>query len=80
MAQQTYEFFEKLIDMLLQIGNCLPQFQDYERLFSNHDRLLLRLSDSYLNMVRFCKEVKWLFKTAKGRKGNHLISSKKILD
>lgn len=80
MAQQTYEFFEKLIDMLLQIGNCLPQFQDYERLFSNHDRLLLRLSDAYLNMVRFCKEVKCLFKTAKGRKGNDLTSFKKIVD
>lgn len=68
IAQDSTELFEAIVDMLTRVGRTLPQFRDYERLFSNHERLLVTISDAYLIIVTFCTDVKNLFKDAKSSK------------
>jgi hypothetical protein len=64
MAQEFEGYFQNIVEMLEKIGNALPQLRDYEQLFPNHERLLVALSSSYLIIVRFCNDVKNLFKPA----------------
>lgn len=51
--------------MLAQIGDILPRFRVYERLYHNHERLLVALSRSYLDILRFCTRTKDFFLNAK---------------
>lgn len=51
--------------MLAQIGDVVPRFQIYERLFSSHLRLTQALSIAYLDVIEFCTVVKAVFKKAK---------------
>ena len=54
--------------MLAQIGDVLPRFRIYEKLFKNHERLLVALSASYLDILRFCIASKDLFVKARKSK------------
>lgn len=47
-----------MVDMLAQIGDMLPRFRIYQKLFYNHERLLIALSHLYLDVLRFCTRVK----------------------
>ena len=55
--------------MFAQIGDVLPQFRDYERLFGNHERLVHRLSVVYEDILKFCTEVKAVFKKSRHSTG-----------
>ena len=54
--------------MLAQIGDVLPRFRIYERLFKNHERLLVALSTVYHDVLRFCIASKDLFVKARKSK------------
>lgn len=73
MAKEYDDYFHKLIDMLEKIGKALPQFQDYQRIFANHERLLQAISDAYLSVVRFCVDAKVLFKQANAHKTSNRL-------
>ena len=48
--------------MLARIGDVLPRFQVYEKLFSNHERLKHALSVAYVDVIVFCSDVKEVFR------------------
>ncbi|KAK8183119.1 uncharacterized protein BKA78DRAFT_37855 [Phyllosticta capitalensis] len=83
-AQAVDEYFEKLIAMLGRIGETLPQYSDYHRLFPNHGRLMLLLSESLASILTFCKKVKDHFNSQETSKKlsdkllRHKASRKKI--
>ncbi|OJD30121.1 nacht domain protein [Diplodia corticola] len=68
IAQDSTEMFEKIVDMFTEIGNALPHFRDYERLFPEHESLLVAISDAYLTIIYFCTDIKDLFGDAKKSK------------
>ena len=68
IAAEAAKFQESLVDMLAQIGDVLPRFRIYERLFKNHERLLVALSAGYLDILRFCIASKDLFVKARKSK------------
>jgi len=47
--------------MLEQIGDALPRFEAYEKLFRGHQNLKHALSDVYLDLLHFLTEAKRLF-------------------
>ena len=53
--------------MFARIGDVLPRFRDYERLFPDHERLLQALSIVYVDIMKFCVEAKAVFRQAKHR-------------
>ena len=48
--------------MFARIGDVLPQFQVYERLFPNHERLTHALSVAYVDIIIFCSDAKAVFR------------------
>ena len=48
--------------MFARIGDVLPRFQVYEKLFSNHERLTHALSAAYVDVIVFCADVKEVFR------------------
>ena len=48
--------------MFGRIGDVLPRFNIYERLFSDHERLLETLSVAYLDIISFCQDAKSTFR------------------
>lgn len=48
--------------MFSRIGDVLPRFQVYERLFPNHDRLVHALSEAYVDIIVFCSDAKAVFR------------------
>ncbi|OMP82771.1 Vegetative incompatibility protein HET-E-1 [Diplodia seriata] len=60
IAQDSTDMFEKIVDMLTDIGYALPHFRDYERLFPSHERLLVAISEAYLMVIYFCTDIKEL--------------------
>ena len=48
--------------MLARIGDVLPQYQVYERLFPDHERLTQALSVVYVDVIHFCSDVKAVFR------------------
>ncbi|KKY13458.1 putative zinc finger protein [Diplodia seriata] len=71
IAQDSTETFEKIVDMLKEIGEALPHFRDYEQLFPSHERLLVAISDAYLMVIYFCTDIKELFGAAKKSNSNN---------
>ncbi|KAL9079932.1 MAG: hypothetical protein Q9157_001224 [Trypethelium eluteriae] len=69
-AKKCGNYFDKLIDMFSRIGDNLPRFRVFELLFPSHERLLMALSDVYLDLLNFCVEAKETF----GRVANARIS------
>ncbi|KAI9660756.1 MAG: hypothetical protein M1831_003448 [Alyxoria varia] len=64
--------FEAIVDMLNAIGDPLPRFRSYEVLFPDDFRLMNQLTDNYLNVLKFCGEVKNEFTTSRGLQ--HIIA------
>jgi hypothetical protein len=54
--------------MLERIGDVIPRFKAYERLFPNHEQLLYSLSVVYLDIINFCVDAKNVFQKVKNRK------------
>lgn len=48
--------------MFARIGDVLPRFRTYERLFSNHEPLIQALSMAYLDIITFCTDAKDVFR------------------
>ena len=48
--------------MFARIGDVLPQFQVYEKLFPNHERLVHALSLAYMDIIVFCSDAKAVFR------------------
>lgn len=58
LARESAKYFGKLVDMFAQIGDVLPRFRMYERLFPNHERLIQALSIVYVDILGFCSKAK----------------------
>ncbi|KAF2679822.1 hypothetical protein K458DRAFT_313422 [Lentithecium fluviatile CBS 122367] len=61
IVSEAGKFQEKMVDMLAQIGDVLPRFGIFQRLFSNHERLLAALAEVYLDVLQFCVRAKDFF-------------------
>jgi hypothetical protein len=61
IAGEAGKFQERLTDMLAQIGDVLPRFHIYQIVFRNHEKLLLALSDAFLDVLNFCVITKDFF-------------------
>ena len=48
--------------MFVQIGDVLPRFHVYERLFGRHELVVEALSDVYVDIINFCIDVKAIFR------------------
>ena len=48
--------------MFERIGDVLPRFRTYERLFSNHEHLIRALSVAYFDIITFCADAKAVFR------------------
>ncbi|KAF2801958.1 uncharacterized protein BDZ99DRAFT_429162, partial [Mytilinidion resinicola] len=59
------KYYEKIVDILARIGDVLPRFRIYERLFPDHERLVLALANAYLDIVKFCTDAKAVFTEGK---------------
>lgn len=57
--------------MLAQVGDVLPRFRIYQALFSDHERLLVALSNAFLDLLKFCTTTKDFF--LKGKKSMSTI-------
>ena len=54
LARDFGKYFDKLLDMFTQIGDVLPRFQIFERLFGRHELVVEALSDVYVDIINFC--------------------------
>jgi hypothetical protein len=52
--------------MYERIGDLLPRFRSYERLFSSHPQLLVYLADAYLEIVQFSYDASRVFTLPEG--------------
>lgn len=48
--------------MFSRIGDVLPRFQVFEKLFPNHERLVHALSVAYVDIIGFCSDAKAVFR------------------
>ena len=62
IAYEFGKYFDKLVEMFARIGDVLPRFRTYERLFSNHETLIQALSMAYLDIITFCTNAKAVFR------------------
>ena len=62
IAREFSKYFDKLIEMFARVGDVLPRFNTYERLFSNHESLIQALSMAYLDIIIFCTNAKAVFR------------------
>lgn len=73
IAREFGKYFEKLVDMFARIGDVLPRFQVYEKLFPGHQRLTYALSMAYVDIIVFCSDAKAVF-----RRGRASLTSLKV--
>lgn len=59
------KYFERLVAMFAEIGDIVPRFRVYEKLFPSHERLTQALSVVYLDIIKFCTDAKAVFKKGK---------------
>ena len=48
--------------MFSRIGDVLPRFRVYEKLFSSHERLVQSISLAYVDIIEFCRKGKAVFR------------------
>ncbi len=53
--------------MFASIGDVLPRFHVYEKLFPDHERLVHALSAAYVDIIVFCSDAKTVFR--RGQRG-----------
>ncbi|KAK6334822.1 hypothetical protein TWF718_010268 [Orbilia javanica] len=61
IAQSFGKYHDKLLDMFERIGDVLPRFDSYAKLFPSHRYLLHALSLAYLDILLFCTAAKKVF-------------------
>ena len=54
IAHEYNKYFDKLAQMLARIGDVLPRFRNYERLFPNHQQLLHSISGTPVRNCNLC--------------------------
>ncbi|TVY93107.1 Ankyrin [Lachnellula willkommii] len=56
MARAHGRFYDRMVDTLERIGDILPRFRDYERIYDRqkHQRLTQALSNAYLDIIVLC--------------------------
>ncbi|KAL8778333.1 MAG: hypothetical protein Q9213_007463 [Squamulea squamosa] len=62
LAREFGEYFERIVEMFVRIGDLLPRFRVYENLFPSHERLVHALSFAYVDVLIFCTEAKAVFR------------------
>jgi len=55
--------------MLSRIGDVLPRFHAYGRLFRTHEHVRHALSVVYLDIITFCSDAKRVFQEARKQRG-----------
>lgn len=55
--------------MFSKVGEILPRCRDYEKIFTTHRRLHLAITDLYLDILKFCTQIKAVFRKAKSPSG-----------
>ncbi|KAE8442960.1 hypothetical protein EG329_002498 [Mollisiaceae sp. DMI_Dod_QoI] len=57
-AEAQSKFYAKIVDVLARVGDILPRFRDYERIYNpqKHARLTQALSNTYLDIITLCTE------------------------
>ncbi|KAH7372281.1 hypothetical protein BKA66DRAFT_551263 [Pyrenochaeta sp. MPI-SDFR-AT-0127] len=65
IASEAGKFQENIVEMLAQIGDILPRFRIYQVLFKKEERLLVALTDVFLDVLNFCVLAKNFFTQAK---------------
>jgi hypothetical protein len=55
--------------MLSRIGDVLPRFHAYGRLFRTHEHVRHALSMVYLDIITFCSDAKRVFQEARKQRG-----------
>ncbi|KAH7416746.1 hypothetical protein BKA64DRAFT_701531 [Cadophora sp. MPI-SDFR-AT-0126] len=60
LARSYGKFFERVVDTLGRIGDVLPRFRDYQRIYSRakHQRLTQALSNAYLDIIVLCTQIR----------------------
>ena len=61
IVQNFEKYCDKILDMLARIGDILPRLREYQALFADDTGLLEALTNTYLVVLHFCCEVKYLF-------------------
>ncbi|KAH7348858.1 hypothetical protein BKA65DRAFT_550923 [Rhexocercosporidium sp. MPI-PUGE-AT-0058] len=58
LARSYGKFFERVVDTLGRIGDVLPRFRDYQRIYGRqkHQRLTQALSNAYLDIIVLCTQ------------------------
>ncbi|KAK0118571.1 hypothetical protein ONS95_007457 [Cadophora gregata] len=58
LARSYGKFFERVVDTLGRIGDVMPRFRDYERIYcrEKHQRLTQALSNAYLDIIELCTQ------------------------
>lgn len=78
MARSVGKYFEKVAEMFGQIGDALPLFQYYERLFPNHQCLHAVLAKVYLDIIIFRVDAKPIFEKVAGGSLSRFFAGKRF--
>jgi hypothetical protein len=62
------DLFEKLVEMLRQLGKPLGMFEIYARLYPSSTRLKESLVDAYVAFLEFCEETRAILNDANPKK------------
>ncbi|KAH6629410.1 hypothetical protein C7974DRAFT_185964 [Boeremia exigua] len=68
IAGEAAKFQEQLIEMLSEIGEELPRYCVLQKVYSNHEALLVAISSVYLEVLQFCVATKEFFLRARRSK------------
>ncbi|CZR67167.1 uncharacterized protein PAC_17066 [Phialocephala subalpina] len=69
-AEAHSKFYDKIVDILARIGDILPRFRDYERIYNpqKHKRLVQALSNAYLDIIVICTQFRQSIRTHQASK------------
>ncbi|TVY59373.1 hypothetical protein LCER1_G001100 [Lachnellula cervina] len=58
IASSHAKFYSRILDVFSRIGDILPRFRDYQRIFNGkkHQRFTLSMSKAYLDIITLCTE------------------------
>ncbi|PMD40956.1 hypothetical protein L207DRAFT_544209 [Hyaloscypha variabilis F] len=75
VAGSYSKFYDKIVDTLGRIGDILPRFRDYERIYDGqkHRRLYQALSNAYLDIITLCSEFRTSIREQKNSKVRRLL-------
>jgi hypothetical protein len=62
------DLFEKMVEMLRQLGRRMGMFEIYARLYPTSERLRESLVDAYVTFLDFCQETKAILTDTKSKK------------